>query len=232
MDWLRDWDWVASVERHRKPLRWIVMTLFAMAGLVSGFVPKTLPRHMHRTILFTLRPTEAAVRRLIVLVMRVGETSPPPFVWKSKSTRRKGKGDIGKKSRKASDCVPAFRLFDPRKYVGPPRRKTVPGYGPRIWNTDGPNDPAYVPKTPMPDDPMTATPICLRLLALKAALDDLPAQAARLRRALKRISRKWPYPMRRGRPPGYRARGKAPIDEILEDCQTLAIWALHNPKPG
>ena len=235
MNWLREWDWALSVERHRRPLCWIVMTLFAMAGLVAGAVIETLPRHTHRTILHTLRPTEAAVRRLIVLVMRAMDEAVPT-AWKRPEPRRRtsgrgrGKEDQGK-DRSVWDCIPAFRLFDPRKYVGPPRRRTTPGYGPRIWNIDGPNDPAFVKKTPMPDDPVPAERICLRLLALKAALDDLPAQAVRLRRMMARVRRKWPVPMRRGRPPGYRARGKTVIDEILEDCQTQAIWALTPVRP-
>ena len=232
MDWLRKWDWDVSVERHRKALCWIMMTLFAIAGLVTGAVIETLPRHVHLSILRRLRPTEAAVRRLIVLVMRAAEAGSLPFVWKRREPKRRKKGGPRESRTGDAKAVPAFPLFDPRKYVGPPKQKTVPGYGPRIWAFDGFDDPAFIRKTPMPDDPVPAFRLCQRLLTLKAAMDDLPAQAARLKRALARATRKWPEPMRRGRPPGHRADGKELIDEILEDCQIQAIWAFVPLKPG
>ena len=228
MDWLRKWDWTVSVERHGKALRWITMVLFAMAGLVDGAVVETLPRRVHLAILHTLRPAEAAVRRLIVLVLRAEGDMPSGWTRADKQRRKKGtRRGTGRKS----GLVPAFPLFDPRKNVDPKQKKT-PGYGPRIWAFDGLDDPVHVTKTPMPDDPVPAMQLCLRLLALKAALDDLPAQAARLRRVLARATRTWPEPMRRGRPPGYRKNGKAFIDEILVDCQVQAIWAFMPLKPG
>ena len=228
------WSWDISVEVQRRALRWIVTVMFAMAGLVSGAVIETLPRHVHLAILQTLRPAEAALRRLIVAAMRVGTTDLPEVaarVSKAKGAKGKKRGRRPRAGGEA-DHIPVFPLFDTRKYVGPPRQRTAPGYGPRIWMFDGTDDPVSKTKTPMPDDPVSARRLCLRLLMLKAALDDLYGYAARLRRVLARPSRKWPEPMRRGRPPGYRARGKTPINEVLEECQTLAIWALHGPEPG
>ncbi len=230
MNWLRDWDWGMSVERQRKALCWTLMTLFATAGLVAGAVIETLPRSVHRRIVQTLLPTEAAVRRLIVLVMRAAEAEGVPFVWERSSLAKRKKGSGLGKRKGASSGLPAFPLFDPRKPVDP-KRKTVPGPGPRIRYLDEPFDPSYDRKVPMPDDPVSAVRLCQRLLVLKAVLDDLPAQAARLKRVLERAKRKFPMPMRRGRPPGHRERGKEVIDEILAECQELAIWALVPPEP-
>ena len=236
MDWLRDWDWDLAVEVQRKPLCWIVMVLFSMAGLISGAVIETLPRHVHLSIMHRLRPAESAVRRLIVMAMRAGMDDAPGGKWQ-RPERRKRSGKKAKRSEQSKDdsrageYVPAFPLFDPRKKIGP-RRRNAPGYGPRIWVFDGTDDPVWTPTIPMPDDRVPARRLCLRLLALKAALDDLPGQAARLRRILKRIRRKWPTPMRVGRPPGHRARGKEPIDALLAECQEQAIWALFRLEPG
>ena len=228
MDWLRDWEWGVSVERQRRALGWILMTLFAMTGLVAGAVIETLPRSVHRRIVNTLLPMESAARRLIVLAMRAAEAQGVPFVWAlpSRTGRKKG----GARGKGKGKCVPAFPLFDPRNSVDP-RRKTTPGPGPRIRSLDEPFDPSYDRKVPMPDDPVPATRLCERLLVLKAVLDDLPAQAARLKRVLERATRKFPVPMRRGRPPGHRERGKTQIDGILAECQELAIWALVPVEP-
>ena len=228
MDWLRDWEWEGSVERQRKALGWTLMTLFAMAGLVVGVVIETLPRSVHRRIVQTLLPTEAAVRRLIVLVMRAAEAEGVPFVWDLPSLDKRKKG--GARGKRKGRGVPAFPLFDRRKNPDP-KQKTTPGPGPRIRYLDEPYDPSYDRKVPMPDDPVSAVRLCQRLMVLKAVLDDLPAQAVRLKRVLERAKRKFPMPMRRGRPPGHRERGKELIDEILAECQELAIWALVPPEP-
>ena len=227
-----DWDWEKSIDVHGKALRWIVMVLFAMAGLVSGAVVETLPRRVHRAILHTLIQAEAAVRRLIILATRVGMTGSHDMTWEGPGPRkRRGKGHSGD-GKRSGDFVPAFPLNDPRKPVGPPKQKTAPGKGPRIRYLDEPFDPSYDRKVPMPDDPVSAVRLCLRLLALKAALDDLPAQARRMMRVLSRRKRKWPTPLRRGHPPGHRARGKEPVDVILADCQILALWALGEREKG
>ena len=221
------WTWTIAVERQHKALRWVAMVMFSMAGLASGAVVATLPRHVHGAILRYLRPAESAMRRLIAMAIRIEEASGVPFVWTlpvSKRRRKRGKckggGSVG------SDNVPAFALFDARHDVDP-KRKRAPGPGPRIRYLDEPYDPAYDRKVPMPDDPVSARRLCLRLLTLKAALDDLPGQVRRLKRALARASRRFPVPMRRGRPPGHRTKGREPIDDILSECQTMALWALE-----
>ncbi len=225
------WNWTIAVERQHRALRWVVMVMFSTAGLVPGAVVEILPRHVHSAILRYLRPAEAAMRRLIVMAIRIEDASGLPFIWtlpvpkrRRKKSKRRAKG--GGDGAVDPNFVPVFPLFDPRKDPDP-KPKTTPGYGPRIWSFDGMDDPVHRPSVPMPDDPVSARRLCLRLLALNAALDDLPGQVRRLKRVLARASRKWPQPMRRGRPPGYRARGKDFIDDILSDCQTMALRALE-----
>ena len=225
------WNWKTAVTRQHRSLRWVVMMMFSMAGLVSGAVVETLPRQVHRTILHYLRPAEAAARRLIAMAIRAEDETPLPFTWtrpEPKRRREKAKRRAAERNASPPDFVPAFPLFDPRKDVDP-KPKRGSGRGPGIWFFDGFDERTADKSAPMPDDPVSARRLCLRLLSLKAALDDLAGQARRLKRVLARATRKWPEPMRRGRPPGYRAGGKDFIDEILAECQTMAEWALKPP---
>ncbi len=221
MDWTK-WDWQASVDRYRNDIAPIVATMIAMAGIAGGRIVETLPRHVHLAILDLLRPAEAIVRRIIVMAARGLEVSSSV-----------GTGPVGKipRGEGRGDRIPAFPLFDPRKALGP-KRKTAPGYGPRVWMIGGENDPAFMKRTPLPDDPVPAARLCRRLLSLQAALENIPRQARRLARALARASRKWDQPMRRGRPPGHRAHGKDDIDEILASSQVMALIAMLHLKPG
>ncbi len=230
MDWRRDWDWGLAVEVQRRPLAWVVMVLFSMAGLVAGAVVETLPRERHRAVLGRLRRAESAVRRLIVMAMRAQNSDESDASWTPQAEKKRGRKG-GKRGERNAETVPAFRLFDPRRYIGR-RRRTAPGYGPRVWLLDGSDDPVQHPAVPQADDPVSARQVCLRLLALRDALDDLPRQAQRMRRALSRSGRKWPSPLRPGRPPGYRERGRELIDEILDETQVQALWALKPFEPG
>lgn len=96
--------------------------------------------------------------------------------------------------------------------------------------------PVFETKTvPTPDDMLNAKRLCRRLLALQAALGDLPKQARRLarweakREAARAKSGRYIRAMRHGRPPGYRARPRHPVDFVLGDCHALALYALHDP---
>ncbi|MBK8457871.1 MAG: hypothetical protein IPL47_12815 [Phyllobacteriaceae bacterium] len=127
--------------------------------------------------------------------------------------------------------------------------KTVPGFGPRI-SAPGVVEPVFLPVVaPSPDDLIPAARLVRRLCALKAALDDLPRQALRLARRQARMvrptfsprGRRWPEgpdvgasnggdafprsPLRPGRPPGSRRRGRDLIDEVLAECHGLAVLA-------
>jgi len=123
--------------------------------------------------------------------------------------------------------APVFALIDPRKHfrVGPRRRyaRAIP----RVTRLDG-RDRAPLPaiKLPGPDDPVDATRLCRRLIALKYALENLDKQAQRLAR-LKARRRLHRSPMRPGYPPGRRKRQAHEIDEILKE---LHSWALYSEE--
>ena len=134
--------------------------------------------------------------------------------------------------------VPAFVLVDPRKRFAWLKPNTVPGFGPRI-SLPGVSDPVFRPP-PDPDAPVPCARLLARLAALDAALADLPRQALRLARWRARAAvLPGPEPSRRrvakgvrllpirvGRPPGRRRRGRDEVDAILAECHALALDAL------
>ena len=82
-------------------------------------------------------------------------------------------------------------------------------------------------KTPIP-----AASLSRRLLALKAALENLPKQAKRLARWYAErdaaYAQNQPHlfsPMRPGLPLGYRKHKRDEIDEVMLDCHSLAQYA-------
>ena len=126
---------------------------------------------------------------------------------------------------------PGFPLIDPRKHfdLGPRRRygKTFP----RITWLDG-RDPTPLPEVrlPEPGDPVDATRLCRRLVALKNALDNLDREARRLARWTARRDAgltRHRSPMRPGYPPGRRKRPRYEIDEILKE---LHSWAHYSEE--
>ena len=213
-------DWPLAIEINRKDLLRIVAGLFVQLGLVpgEGFVA-TVSRRVHGMIFSILRPAEAAVRRLIVMEARgmVAAASVPRAGPVGPIARSKGEGR-----------VPAFSLFDPRNDPEP-KPKRPSGRGPGIWFFDGFDERPTDSKAPSPDDLVSATRLCQRLLAIQAALEDLPKQARRLVRALARPSTKWKRVMRYARPPGHREGGKREIDEILLSLQGFALEITEAP---
>jgi len=128
--------------------------------------------------------------------------------------------------------IPAFPLIDPLKHFhfGPRRRYTRSI--PRITSLDGRDRPSVLEaKLPGPGDPVDATRLCRRLIALRNALENLDREAQRLarwkaRRDAGRVRRL--SPMRPGYPPGRRKRRAHEIDEILKE---LHSWALYAEEP-
>lgn len=250
-------DWTAAVDRQRQKLVAILATLVAMAAGGTG----TLPRHLHRTVLKLLRPAEAAARRLVIALARTLPASPAhsarplvphPSVPQRPSilTTRFGTGILLRQTPPSAPRPPpenpSLPLFDrlrtPASWL--PRRQTPAGV-PRI-SVPGESRLFAVPvRHPLtPFDPINASRLRLRLKALAAALDDLPAQARRFARWQARLhaAASGPQgsgggpkragrasPLKPGRPPGWRRKPMHSVDEVLNDAHGLALWAMERP---
>jgi hypothetical protein len=232
------------VDLHRLALLRVLVGLFALAGLKPGTgVIETLPRGVKYAILKVLRRAESATRRLVAIeAEKLDDVDyvPPPKHEKSGAKRSGAKRSGEKKTR--APRMPQFQLIDPRKFfeeLYPNRRarraaKKLQRGGPpkllfRYDCFDGqPACEAW--SDPLPeltsDDLLTATGICRRMQALHHALNDLPAQAARMKREIAKRKAAKPGPgsvppLRIGLPPGYRKGGKDEIDLILRACHWL-----------
>jgi hypothetical protein len=221
-------DWALVIERNSVSLKGVIDALFAMLGLATRLSPS-----VYRQVLRLLRPTESAVRRLIVIVAR-------GVVVKPFAVRPKPSGPI---ARRGKNVGISFALFDTRKSFPElrqkratrflPRIRVLGGYDPRVvalWPKPLPPPP---PAPPPSDGLVDATRLARRLQAAAFALADLPRQAKRLARwRLKRANishLKMRYPMRPGRPPGHRAKKTHEIDEILSECHYFAWEAMKKP---
>jgi hypothetical protein len=202
-----------------------------------------LPRRLHRAVLALLRPAEAAARRLVIVTARsLVAALPPPGTPEAGSVAARKAGGA---------CIPpaslprrarSLPLFDRLRPFQPPPlpvaggmpRISVPGYGVPF--------PIAMRRPCSPDDPVDAARLALRLEALGRALDDLPRQARRFarwraardaagarhggtRRPFRRV-----WPLRPGRPPGWRRRPVHEVHEILDVVHGLALWALERPR--
>jgi hypothetical protein len=249
-------DWNAAIEKNREALKRILAALVAMAGLAGG---STLPRYLHTAVLRLLRSAESSVRRLIIVAARSIVMAPPsPSRWrKAKSAPtilRSGVGTgilmpVGVPGPPPLTRPLALPLFDrlPRWETRPRRpvatsvpRISVPGITTRF--------PIVPRRLPAHNDPVDATRLGLRFAALASALDDLPRQAKRFARwrarrdAIRAEERnrdadapRLPYrphrnwPLRPGRPPGWRRKPEHEVHEVLNVVHGLAFWALERP---
>ncbi len=215
-------DWTLGIDRQRDALVRMVAALLVLAG--DGSV---LPRHVRTGIWRVLRPAEAAFRRLVVVVKVVFKIEAGARVSRAAPPIPRVSGD-------AVARVPAFALFDARKSFKP--RSSVKGRKPvpriRFFDEVQVFEPVVVIS---PDDTVSAAHLMRRLRALNAALGDVPKQARRLARwEAKRLSARaetgrYIAPMRPGKPPGHRDRGRHPVDFVLKDCHEMALYALHDP---
>lgn len=140
---------------------------------------------------------------------------------------------LGKELREPA--VPAFRLIDPRKRFDHRARRAGVAT-PRI-SVPGLYEPPPPPPAPAADRPVAVEGIRRRVAALRAALDDLPAQAARLARYEARREAQLDQPpeargrlrlgpLRGGWPPGHRMRPVHFVHEVLAELNRLA----HVPR--
>jgi hypothetical protein len=250
-------DWNAAIERNRAALARVLAALVAMAGFAGrphpevraeGEPRRTLPRHLQRAVLRLLRPAEAAARRLVIAAAR-GLTVPPPSprpqaapAGRSAWLRRPGGTGIllprGVRCPGAPARPPLARLALP--IVDPLRRgrtKLAPGrFVPRILLPGAMPPSPHLRRPRSPFDAVDAGRLALRLGALSAALEDLPAAALRFARwrarrhaALARGRRFRAAPLRSGRPPGAPREPSHEVHGLLDDTHGLAFWALERP---
>jgi hypothetical protein len=250
-------DWTLAIERNREALKRVLAALVAMAGLGQSATNSrpTLPRHLHRAILRLLRPTESAMRRLIILMARgLVVTLAPPRPRKARPHPTILRNGVGTGILMPPSSMPGSRpgartpprtialpLLDPLAPFRPkPKRPAANGIA-RISLPGITRPPPVAPRRPpAPDDVLDATRLALRLQALGAALGDLPRQARRFARwrqrkeagrdaagAQNKKRRVWP--LRPGRPPGQPRRRTHAVHEILNDLHGLAFDALEHP---
>ncbi|MEW9838604.1 hypothetical protein, partial [Mesorhizobium marinum] len=151
----------------------------------------TLPRHLHRAILRLIRPTESAMRRLIIVMAR-GLVVPLARPRKARPRPTILRNGVGTGILMPSGSMPGARnaprtfalpLLDPIRPFRPRPKRSTANCVPRI-SLPGIAAPfALAPRRPpAPDDLLDATRLALRLQALDAALGDLPRQARRFAR--------------------------------------------------
>jgi hypothetical protein len=228
-------DWTLAIRRNRGALERVLAALFVLAGFdASGPAghtrTATLPRYLHAYAMRILRAAEPAIRRLIVISAQDFVAQPRP----SGDGLRPDFAALGKAGASSAIRIPAFPLLDPQKRYpfDPPRRASK--FMPRIC-VPGITEPAPIPEKPLlsPDDPVNATGLCRRLLSSRRALANLSREARRLARWYQRNKlRSDPRrvsPLRFGRPPGRRKRPTHLVDDILKECQALALDVLDPP---
>ncbi len=184
----------------------MIAALLVMAG---GGAVAVMPRFLRVEAWRVLRPAEAALRRLVVVVQFVQGI-------KARYVPRLGRAGAVNVPRGSGQRAAVFALFDRRKCFDLKGLKRVTRGNPRLW-MPGMDAPVFVTKTvPMADDMVNAARLFRRLQAVQAALEDLPKQARRLARmqAKRAVAGAGVYirPMRPGRPPGHRARKRHPVD--------------------
>jgi hypothetical protein len=139
----------------------------------------------------------------------------------------------------------SFQLFDPRRVLAQARDRHAAATrrAPRIRVIDvtfDPRIPLFRPAAqvaPDADDPevdhtINARPLCRRLAAIRAALEDLPRQARRYARWQARpVETRRPKrlaSLRSGPPPGLRRHPTHEVEDILAECHWLARHAADS----
>lgn len=241
-------DWSVAVERNREGLKRILALLIAMAGLADGVDATTLPRRLHRSILRLVRPAEAAVRRLVIVIAQgLVATLPSPRPAKANPKPNSifvrngvGTGIILPPGVRPADVMTSIRakpsvrslsfpLLDPLRLSR--RERPVAHSVPRICRP-GVTAPFLITvrRPPSSDDPVNAKRLALRLKILGRVLDDLPRQARRMARWLARCNARLTrrlWPLRPGRPAGGRKRRTHEIDHILSETHSMAFDVLE-----
>ncbi|WP_084396267.1 hypothetical protein [Henriciella aquimarina] len=199
-----------AMERAWPLLTGLAATLAALIGLSDSIAPKRVSRSVHIRAMRLLRPAEALLRRLIVLMARelygnLSGTHPTALspIHVSPDLVRV-KRDQTKKAH--------FQLFEPLATVAScdSHRAPKPVGNPRILSLDAPY-PAEVEKP----DGLSAARLVARVRALRKVLDNPKHRAKRFARFLARkAAANTPMgrlnPVRPGWPPGARSRHTPP----------------------
>jgi hypothetical protein len=217
-------DWAKHIEINRQALIAIVAALVRVVRL-------SVSREARLQVLRTLRPAEAAVRRLIVIAARGLSLKPsvprpmPPGLSKQLRLRRKDRA-----------VRPVFQLADPFMPMVEPAHKPYAKQGPRISSVS-PADPtitavfgaqANTQHSSPADAPDAGLVLMRRLEAIERALGNLPREAKRLMRWKARraaIAATRPIltsPLRPGRAPYLPKTLTRNVDYVLERCHLLA----------
>lgn len=205
----------------------LVSTISALIGLTEDFVPERISRGAQMQALRLLRPAEAVVRRLIVLMAMEIDLSAA-----DRSTRFDGPGGkalrrklankaalnamhvSGDAAKQDQSRTPGFKLFEPLVTYNEMIRRRTPrppkGPQPRILFLDQ----AY-PVATTTEPGVAAGPVINRLRALESVLAD-PARHARRHARHRARTRPRPgrpgrvSPLRGGHPPGQTSRYTPP----------------------
>jgi hypothetical protein len=211
-------DWPLVIDRNRKALLTIIVTLMASLGVLGGGRLTTLPLFLYRRALSIIRPAESALRRLIVIVAH--EMALRGFKLRVGKRAGLDKFLISLRPHPRDEpAIPTFNLIDPLKSFG---REAPDVDGFEFGENSDATDMTHVP----------AASLHARILALKNALENLPRQAKRLARWYEQrdlaYSQNLPHrysPMRPGPAPFSRKRKDHEVDEVLLECHLLAIYA-------
>ena len=173
-------DWALAIERNQTILLRNLAWLFAWLTLEIGESVETMPRFKKLTVLFVLRPSEAAYRRVLLVTVLVRGIVAPMITNRAARPQRSERKSGGKK--RGERPLP-FKLTDPRKNfdLHPDKPKYVSGPGP--WVTDMWSDDPIFDRSALyahqermnrpaatPDDEISAVALCRRMNALKPSL--------------------------------------------------------------
>ena len=244
-------DGELAIEHNRQALLSVLVSLVAMACL--GDARATLPRCLRNAVLRLVRPTEAAVRRLVIaLGCRLTVVLPTPRnrarLHRRNAPVRPGTGTGIVMPRGVLRPAKNVRhlplpLLDPLPRPFAIRRRIVPAQrAPRI-STPGLSRPWQPPPALSANDEVDARRLRLRLTALERVLEDLDAEALRFARWQARqqrasaLARKTPQarprpsthrrPLRQRRSEGPRGRRRHAVHDIVESTHRLAVFALE-----
>ena len=189
-----------AIERAWPLLERLVTMVQALLGMSDGLLPDRVSRQARIAALRLLRPAEALMRRIIVVMAHDISVSPPSALSPIHVSHKAVSRDQTSLTRKAPQT--SFRLFEPipsfAACFGPPAAPTATGAAP--------------PKPVIAaGDSVPSSPLAARLKGLEAVI---AAPAKRAQRFAGVLARKAAEPFRAGRthplrpgwPPGSRSR--------------------------